>query len=106
MKDIAMVTDLCSWFGGPPNQTKPNNAYLPLHDIPFWKRKTKDIAMVTSDAELGDLQTKPNKTYLSLLIISFWKCQKNDNVLVTSATDLGDIQTKDNDLETPSKIEK
>ena len=62
--------------------------------------------MVTSDAELGDLQTKPNKTYLSLLIISFWKCQKNDNVLVTSATDLGDIQTKDNDLETPSKIEK
>ena len=54
--------DLCSWFGWPPNQTKPNNAYLPLHDIPFWKRQTKDIAMVTSAADLGDLQTKPNQT--------------------------------------------
>ena len=40
--------DLCSWFVGPPNQTKPNNAYLPLHDIPFWKHHTKDITKVTS----------------------------------------------------------
>ena len=32
------------------HQTKPNNAYLPLHDIPFWKCQTKDIAMVTSAA--------------------------------------------------------
>ena len=32
------------------HQTKPNNAYLPLHDITFWKHQTKDIAMVTSAA--------------------------------------------------------
>ena len=38
-------------------QTKPNNAYLPLHDIPFWKCRTKDNAMVTSAADLSDLQT-------------------------------------------------
>ena len=76
--------DLCSWFGWAPNQTKPNNAYLPLHDIPFWKHQTKNIAMLTSAADLGDLQTKPNKTYLSLIIIYFWKCQKNDNEMVTS----------------------
>ena len=64
--------DLCSWFGWPPNQTKPNNAYLPLHDIPFWKRQTKDIAMVTSAADLGDLQTKPNNAeiYRDLQFIS------------------------------------
>ena len=37
------------------HQTKPNNAYLPLHDIPFWKSHTKDNAMVTSAADLGDL---------------------------------------------------
>ena len=43
------------------HQTKPNNAYLPLHDIPFWKSHTKDNAMVTSAADLGDLQTKPNQ---------------------------------------------
>ena len=34
-------------------QTKPNNTYLPLNDIPFWKRQTKEIAMVTSAANLG-----------------------------------------------------
>ena len=43
-------------------QTKPNNAYLPLHDIPFRKCQTKDIAMVTSAADLGDHQTKPFKS--------------------------------------------
>ena len=48
--------DLCSWFGWPPNQTKPNNAYLPLHDIPFWNRHTKDITKVTSAADLCDLR--------------------------------------------------
>ena len=35
--------------------------YLPLHDIPFWKSHTKDNAMVTSAADLGDRQTKPNQ---------------------------------------------
>ena len=39
--------------------TKPNNAYLPLHDIPFLKSQTKDNAMVTSAADLGYLHTKP-----------------------------------------------
>ena len=59
------------------HQTKPNNAYLPLHDIPFWKSHTKDNAMVTSAADLGDLQTKPNQImhiyYLPLHGIHFWK---------------------------------
>ena len=41
-------------------QTKLNNAYLPLHYIPFWKCQTKDNAMVTYAADSGDLQTKPN----------------------------------------------
>ena len=53
--------DLCSWFGWQPNQTKPNNAYLPLHDLPIWKRQTKDIVMVTSAAFLWELQTKLNQ---------------------------------------------
>ena len=53
--------DLCSWLGWPLKKTKSNNAYLPLHDIPFWKWQTKDISMVTSAADLGDLQTKPNQ---------------------------------------------
>ena len=42
-------------------QCKPNNAYLPLHDIPLLKYQTKDNAMVSSAADLGDLQTKPNQ---------------------------------------------
>ena len=38
-------------------QIKPNNAYLHQHDIPLWKCQTKDNAMVTSAADLGDIQT-------------------------------------------------
>ena len=61
----ADLGDLCSWSWWPlivtSNGGNPNNLYLPLHDIPFWKRQTKDIAMVTSSADLGDLQTKPNQ---------------------------------------------
>ena len=44
-----------------PNQTKPNNANLPLHIIPFGKSHTKDNAMATSAADFGDHQTKPNQ---------------------------------------------
>ena len=58
LMDNAMVTSVAD-LGE--LQTKPNNAYLPLHDIPFWKHQTKDIEMVTSAADLGDLQTKPNQ---------------------------------------------
>ena len=36
-----------------------NNTYLPLHDIPFWKRQTKGNAMVTSAADFDDLQKWP-----------------------------------------------
>ena len=67
-------------------QTKPNNAYLPLHIIPFWKSHTKDNAMVTSAADLGDLCSwswwplivtsnggNPNNLYLPLHVIPFWK---------------------------------
>ena len=53
--------------------TKTNNAYLPLHDIPFWKCQTKDNAMMTSAADLDDLQTKPKNAYLPLHDIPFWK---------------------------------
>ena len=49
------------------NQTKPNNAYLPLYDIPIWKYQTKDFAMVTSAADLGD---HPALFYVLKLI--FW----------------------------------
>ena len=70
-------------------QTKPNNAYLSLHDIPFWKSHTKDNAMVTAD--LCDLQTKPNNAYLPLHDIPFWKCQIKDNAIMTCAADLGDL---------------
>ena len=35
-----------------------SRAYLALHDIPFLISKTKEIAMATSAADLGDLQTK------------------------------------------------
>ena len=67
-----------------------------LHDIPFWKCQTKDNAMVTSAADLGDLQTKPNNAYLPLHDIPFWKRQTKDIAMVTSAADLGDLQTKPN----------
>ena len=51
------------------HQTKPNNAYLPLNDIPFWKRHTKDITKVTSAADLADLQAKPIlQTFLWIVI--------------------------------------
>ena len=72
--------------------------YLPLHDVPFWKWQTKDNAMVTSAADLSDLQTKPNNAYLPLHDIPFWKCQTKDIVMVTSAADLGDLQTKPNQI--------
>ena len=39
-----------------PNQAKPNNAYLTLHDKPFWKCHTKGITKVTSAADLCDLR--------------------------------------------------
>ena len=32
-------------------QTKLNNAYLPQHDMPFWKCLTKDNAVVTFAAD-------------------------------------------------------
>ena len=88
-------------------QTKPNNAYLPLHIIPFWKSHTKDNAMKTSAADLGDLCSwswwplnvtsngeNQNNIYLPLNDIPFWKHQTKDIAMVTSAADLGDFQTK------------
>ena len=73
----ADLGDLCSWSWWPlivtSNGGNPNNLYLSLHDIAFWKLQTKDIAMVTFAADLGDHQTKPNNTYLPLHDIPFWK---------------------------------
>ena len=51
------------------------NAYLPIHDTPFWKCQTKDNALVTPAADLGDNQTKLKNAYLPLHDISFWKSQ-------------------------------
>ena len=55
--------DLYSWFWWPPEMTsnrgRPNNAYLRLQYIPFWKQQTKHNAMVTSAADFDDLQKWP-----------------------------------------------
>ena len=92
--------DLCSWFGWPPNQTKPNTANLPLHDIPFLK--TPDQGHCNGDLcswfRWPPNQTKPNNAYLPLHDIPFWKCQTKHIAMVTSAADLGDIQTKPNQI--------
>ena len=68
--------DLCSWSWWPLNMTSnggnPNNLYLPLHVIPFWKCHTKDITMVTSAADFSDLQTKQcifTPTYYTLYLL-------------------------------------
>ena len=78
--------DLCSWFRWPPNQTKPNNAYLPQHDIPFWKCQTKENRMLTSAADLGDNKTWQNNIYLPLHDIPFRKHQIKDNEMVHPPT--------------------
>ena len=64
--------------------SKPNNANLPLHYIPFWKCQTKDNTMVTFAADLSNLQTKPNNAYLSLHDLPLWKSLTKDNAMMTS----------------------
>ena len=55
-----------------------------LIDLRHWEwffEKMADIAMVTSAADLGDLQTKPNNAYLPLHDIPFWISHTKDNAM-------------------------
>ena len=80
------------------NGGHPNNAYVPLHNIHFWKWQTKDSVIVTSIADFSDLKKwppiggHPNYAYVPLHDIPFWKWQTMDNALVTTAADFSDLQ--------------